>query len=102
MKNFIDLDSEQEGHYKKDILNLTAEVSALRMEVTNWKNQVKENQKKMIALSEHKRIIRALEEQGGEEHMAHRVQIEELQNQIKELKKFQSMKKNKEQIYTLS
>ena len=96
LKKFIDLDSEQEEHYKREISNLTAEVSALRMEVVSWKSQVEENQKKMIALSEHKRIIRALEEQGAKEHMAHRVQIEELQNKIKELKNFQSMKKDKE------
>ena len=64
--------------------------------MVSWKSQVEENQKKMIALSEHKRIIRALEEQGAEERMAHRVQVEEMQNQIKELKKFQSMKKDKD------
>ena len=40
LKNFIDLDSEQEEHYKREILNLTAEVSALRMEVVSWKIQV--------------------------------------------------------------
>ena len=66
------------------------------MEVANWKSQVEENQKKMIALSEHRRIIRALEEQGAEERMAHRVQVEELQNKMRELKKFQDMQKEKE------
>ena len=40
---------------------------------------MEENQKKTIALDEHKRIIRALEEQGDEERMGHRVQVEELQ-----------------------
>ena len=96
LKNFIDLDSEQEEHYKREILNLTAEVSALRLEVTKWKIQVEENQKKMIALSEHRRIIRALEERGAEERMVHTVQVEELQKKMRELKKFQSMQNEKE------
>ena len=102
LKNFIDLDSEQEEHYKKEILTLIAEVSALTMEVIKWKSQVEENQKKMIALSEHRRIIRALEEQGSEERMAPRIQVEELQNKMRELKKFQGMQKEKEHMYTLS
>ena len=46
LRNFIDLDLEQEEHYKKEILNLTAEFSALRLEVIKWKSQVEENQKK--------------------------------------------------------
>ena len=56
----------------------------------------------MIALSEHRKIIRALEEQGAEERMAHRVQVEELQKEMKKLKKFSSMQKEKDQMYALS
>ena len=56
----------------------------------------------MIALSEHRRIIRALEEQGAEERMAHIVQVEELQNEMRKLKKFSSMQKEKDQMYALS
>ena len=37
LKNFIDLDSEQEEHYKKEILDLTTEASTLRLEVTKLK-----------------------------------------------------------------
>ena len=62
LKNFIDLDSDQEEHHKKEILNLATEVSTLRMEVTKWKSQVEEYQKGMISLSEHRKIIRGLEE----------------------------------------
>ena len=101
-RNFIDLDTEREEHYKKEISDLTAEVSALRMEVIKWRSQVEENQKKTIALDEHKRIIRALEEQGAEERMGHRVQVGELQQEIKKLKKFSSMQKDKDQMYDLS
>ena len=56
----------------------------------------------MIALSEHRKIIKALEEKWAEERMGHRVQEEELQNKLRELKKFQSMQQEKEQMYTLS
>ena len=63
---------------------------------------MEENQKKTIALDEHKIIIRALEEQGDEERMGHRVQVEELQKEMKKLKKFSSMQKDKDQMYALS
>ena len=56
----------------------------------------------MIALSEHRRIIKELEERWAEERMAHRIREEELQSKLKELKKFQSMQREKEQMYTLS
>ena len=102
LRNFINLDSEKKGHYKKEILNLTTEVSALRLEVTKWKSQVEEHQTSMIALSEHRKIIKALEERWAEERMAHRIQEEELQSKLRELKKFQSMQREKEQMYTLS
>ena len=56
----------------------------------------------MIALSEHRKIIKALEERWAEERMVHRVQEEEMQNKLRELKKFQSMQREKEQMYALS
>ena len=102
LKYFIDLNSEQEDHYKKEILDLTTEASTLRLELTKWKIQVEELQKGMIALSEHRKIIKALEEKWAEECMGHRVQEEELQNKLRELEKFQSMQQEKEQMYTLS
>ena len=70
LRNFIGLDSNQEGHHKKEILNLTTEVSTLRLEVTKWKIQVEEHHKGMISLSEHRKIIRGLEENWAEERMA--------------------------------
>ena len=78
LRNFIDLNLDQEEHYKEEILNLTAEVSILRMEMTKWKTQVEEYQKGMISLSEHRKIIRGLEENWVEERMAHRIREEEL------------------------
>ena len=50
----------------------------------------------MIALSERRKIIKAPEERWDEECMAHRVQEEELQSKLRELKKFQSMQREKE------
>ena len=38
LKDFIDLNLEQEKHYKKEILDLTIEASTLRLEVTKWKS----------------------------------------------------------------
>ena len=102
LRNFIDLDSDQEEHHKKEILNLTTEVSTLRLEVTKWKIQVEEHQRGMISLREHRKIIRVLVEKWAEERMAHRVREEELQSKLRELKKFQSMQKEKEQMYALS
>ena len=96
LKYFIDLNLEQEKHYKKEILDITTEASTLRLEVTKLKIQVEELQKGMIALSEHRKIIKALEEKWAEECMGHRVQEEELQNKLRELKKFQSMQQEKE------
>ena len=102
LRNFIDLDSDQEEHHKKEILDLTAEVSILRMEVIKWKSQMEEYQRCMISLSEHRKIIRGLEENWAEERMAHRIWEEEIQSNLRELKKFQSMQKEKEQMYALS
>ena len=56
----------------------------------------------MISLGEHRKIIRGLEENWAEERMAHIIQEEELQSNLRELKKFQSMQKEKEQMYALS
>ena len=42
LRNFIDWDSDQEEHHKKEILDLTAEISILRMEMIKWKSQVEE------------------------------------------------------------
>ena len=91
LRNFIDLDSDKEEHHKEEILNLTVEVSILRMEVIKWKNQVEEYYRGMISLNEHRNIIRGLEENWAEERMTQRIQEEELQSNLRGLKKFKSM-----------
>ena len=78
LRNFIDLDLDKEEHHKEEIMNLTTEVSIMRMEVIKWKSQVEEYQRGMISLSEHRKIIRGLEENWAEERMTQRIQEEEL------------------------
>ena len=56
----------------------------------------------MISLNEHRNIIRGLEENWAEERMTQRIQEEEIQSNLRELKKFQFMQKEKEQMYALS
>ena len=56
----------------------------------------------MISLSEHRKIIRGLEENWARERMTQRIREEELQSNLRELKKFQFMQKEKEQMYALS
>ena len=73
LRNFIDMDSDQEEHHKEENLDLTAEVSILRMELIKWKSHMEEYQRGMISLSEHRKIIRGLEENWGKERMAHRI-----------------------------
>ena len=102
LRNFIDLDLDKEEHHKEEILNLTAKVSILRMEVIKWKIQVEEYQRGIISLSEHRKIIRGLEENWVEERMTQRIWEEELQSNLRELKKFQFMQKEKEKMYVLS
>ena len=91
LRNFIDLDSDKEEHHKEEILNLIAEVSILRMEVIKWKRQEEKCQGGIISLTEHKNIIRGLEEKWAEERMTQRIREEELQSNLRELKNFQFM-----------
>jgi len=63
---------------------------------------VEEYQEGIISLTEHKNIIRRLEEKWAEERMTQRLQEEKLQSNLRELKKFQSMQNKKEQMYALS
>ena len=88
LRNFIDLDSDREKHHEEEILNLTAEVSILRMEVIKWKSPVEEYQEAIVSITKHKNIIRRLEEKWVAERMTQRLQEEELQTNLRELKKF--------------
>ena len=78
LQNVIDLDSDKEEHHEDEALNPTVEISILRMEVIKWKSQVEEYQGGIISLTEHKNIIKRLEEKWAEEHMTKRLQEEEL------------------------
>ena len=56
----------------------------------------------MVPLVEHKNTIRYLRERLTEELTFQRFRWEELQKELKELNKFKSMQKEKDQLYTLS
>ena len=63
---------------------------------------MEEYQEGIVSLTEHKKIIRRLEEKWVEERMTQRLREEELQSNLRELKNFQSMQEEKEQMYALS
>ena len=102
-QNFIDPNFDKEEYQEEEeALTPTAEISILRMDVRKWKSQVEEYQEGMVSLTEHKNTIRILEVKWVEERMTQRLREEELQSNLRELKKFQSMQKEKEQMYALS
>ena len=59
-------------------------------------------QEGMVCLAEHIKIIRELKEKWEKELMTQKIYGEELQKELKELKKFKSMQVEKDQLYTLS
>ena len=56
----------------------------------------------MVPLTEHRKTIRELKERWAEELVFHKFHWEEIQKELKELKKFKSMHVEKDQLYTLS
>ena len=48
-------------------------------------------QEGMVSLPEHRKIIRELKEKWAEDLMTQKIGVEELQKELKELKKFKSM-----------
>ena len=59
-------------------------------------------QEGMVSLVEHKKTIRGLKEKWAEELMTQKLREEELQKELRELKKFKSMLEEKDQMYALS
>ena len=58
-------------------------------------------QEGMVSLAEHRKTNRELKERRAEELMFQKLRWEEIQ-ELKELKKFNSMQVEKDQLYTLS
>ena len=56
----------------------------------------------MISLTEDKNIIQELREQWAKEIFFHKIWWEEMREKLKELKKYYSMEKNKEQMLNLT
>ena len=59
-------------------------------------------QEGMVSLTEHRKTIMELKNKWAEELMSQKLRGEELQKDLKELKKFKSMQVEKDQLYTLS
>ena len=78
-----------------------AELSLLKVEVKKWKYHVDPCQEGMVPLVEHKKNIKELREKWEEELNFQRFRWEEVQKELKELKKFKSMQKDKEKLYAL-
>ena len=53
-------------------------------------------QEGMVSLAEHRKTIRELKEKWAEELMTHKCCEEELQKELRELKKFKSMQEEKD------
>ena len=58
--------------------------------------------KGMIPIVQHKKAISELRERWAEELIFQKYYWEEVQKELKELKKFKSMQKEKDQLYILS
>ena len=53
-------------------------------------------QEGMVSLTKHKNTIRGLKEKWAEEHMTQILREEELQKELREMKKFKSMQEEKD------
>ena len=84
------------------IQRLIKELSLLKMEVKKWKRQVDKYKEGMIPLVDHGKTIRELREKWAEELIFQKLRWEEIQKELKELKKFKSMQVEKDWPYTLS
>ena len=97
------MDSDNEDHTEdEEIERLIKELSILRIEVRKWRSQVERCQEGMVSLAEHRKTIRELKERWAEELMFQKLRWEEIQKELKEMKKFKSMQVEKDQLYTLS
>ena len=78
------------------------ELSLLKLELSKWKYHVGQCEKGMIPLYEHKKDIQGLKGNWDEEIFFEKIRWEKLQEELKELRKYKSMQKEKEQMYTLT
>ena len=96
-QNFINLDSDKEEHpEEEEILKLTEELSILWIEVRKWRSQVERYQEGMVSFAEHRKTIREMKEKWAKELMTQKIREEELQKELRELKRFQSMQAEKD------
>ena len=99
-QEFVNLDSDEEKDAGEGrIQGLIKELSLLKIEVKKWKGEVDIYHKGMIPLDQHKKTIKELRGKWAEELIYQRCHWEEVN---KELNKFKSMQKEKDQLYSLS
>ena len=81
---------------------MAREISLLKLKLSKWKYHARQCEKGMSSLYEDKKAISALKEKWAEELFFHKIHWEKLQEELKELRKYKSMQKEKEQMYTLN
>ena len=81
---------------------MTEEVSFLKLEVSKWKHHASQFDEEIISLTEHKNIIQELREQWDEGIFFQKNQWGKMQEKLNELRKYESMEKDKEHLLTLT
>ena len=77
-------------------------MSLLKTEVGKWKHHASQFDEGMISLIDHKNISQELREQWAKEIFFQKIRWEKMQEKLKELRKYESMEKEKEQMLTLT
>ena len=102
MDHILDVPQEATTHVEVAKLQEIEEVSVLKIEVSKWKRHASQFDEGMISLTEQKKVIQELREQWDEEIFFQKIRWEEMREKLKELKKYESMEKNKEHMVTLT
>ena len=98
-QEFVNLDSDEEKDAGEErIQSLIEELSLLKIEVKKWKSEVDRYQKGMIPLVQHRNTISELRERWEEEIIFQKFCWEDVHKELKDLKKFKSMQKEKDQL----
>ena len=74
----------------------------MKLKASKWKYHANQYDKEIIYLAEHKKTIHELREKWGEYIFFQKICWEKMQGELKELKKFKSMQKDKEQMFALT
>ena len=81
---------------------ISRELLVLMLKLSKWKYHARKCEKGMIPLYVNKKAIEGVKENSVEELFFQKFCWEKLQEEVKELRKYKSMKKEKEQMDTLT